>query len=244
MIIERAEPSAVNDPSLLVDYVNPLRPGSVGSVGSVVHGVYRKRNRKFEARHEIIGDCDALWECGRLRVANVLFYIRSHLPFVLRMSFANINGEEIRTVLVLIVDLNEISDLAAKRRSSVAAKNQNERFLANPFVQIASRTPVERKHTNVGRAIADFEIPFVPLRQSVTKKTVNIARTAHEMSEDEISSEEQDQDRAENPLPGGMFALGNRFIHGSISTSAKGSLRSLECQSRYRSRNFPNESSQ
>lgn len=63
-------------------------------VGDVAHRVHAERQREFEALREIVGDGEALAERFRLRIADVLVNVALLLPFVLRMSFADIDGEE------------------------------------------------------------------------------------------------------------------------------------------------------
>jgi hypothetical protein len=57
------------------------------------------------------------------------------LPLVSRMRFAHVHSQEVRVIFVVVVNLHHVTDVAAKRRSSVTAKNYNERprpgFLAN-----------------------------------------------------------------------------------------------------------------
>jgi hypothetical protein len=77
----------------------------------------------MEALDEIVGDGDALRQSLRLRIANVFVHIAFHLPFVLRMGFAYVNGQKIRASLVIVVEIYEVAYLAAKGRSGVAAKD-------------------------------------------------------------------------------------------------------------------------
>jgi hypothetical protein len=170
-------------------------------VRRVIHGVNGHRQRKVKARDEIVGDGHALGKGARLRIANILIDVRLHLPFVLRMSFANVHREKIGAVFVFIVDLDEISNLAAEGRSSVAAKNEHERTAANLVVQIKGSAAIQREYARVRRAIADVQITLVPLRQGVAKEAVNISRAAHEMGEREISREQQESQARENPFP-------------------------------------------
>ena len=123
MIIERTQAAAVNDLSRPVNDVDSLWPRSVGVIGRVIHRVDGDGNWKMEARHKIVGDGYSLGERGGLRVANVLGDVRLHLPFVLRMRFADVDSQKIGAVFVLVVNLDEISNLAAERRSSIAPEN-------------------------------------------------------------------------------------------------------------------------
>jgi hypothetical protein len=55
-----------------------------------------------------------------------------HLPNIAGMRFIDVNNEEGYPVLVLAVQLVERGNLPAKGRSSVTAKDENNRFPAAP----------------------------------------------------------------------------------------------------------------
>lgn len=118
----------------------------------------------MEARDEIVGDGDALRKRSRLHVANILVDVRLHLPFILRMRFANVHSQEIGAIFILVINLDEISNLAAERRSSVAAENHDERAFADALVQIKRGASVERKYTRVRSLVTHMQIALVPLR--------------------------------------------------------------------------------
>ena len=44
------------------------------------------------------------------------------------MRFANVDGEKVRVILVVVEDLDDVADLATEGRSSKAAKDEDERF--------------------------------------------------------------------------------------------------------------------
>ncbi len=102
------------------------------------------------------------------------------------MRFANIDGEEIRPVFIVVIDVDEISNLAAEWRSSVAAENQDQRLFANPLVKIPRRVAVESVDPRVWSEIADMQIAFMPLRKRIAKEAVNVAWPAHEMGKNEV----------------------------------------------------------
>jgi hypothetical protein len=145
MVIERPNPTAISDLALFIDDVNALRPRGIGVIGDIVHIIHAEGNWEVKALDEIVGNGHALLRAMRLRVADILIHIRFHLPLVERMRFANIYGEEIRAILVIGIQVDEVAYLAAKRRSRVAAEHQNQRALANAVAQMKSRMPVERQ---------------------------------------------------------------------------------------------------
>lgn len=131
--MERPHPSAIRDVACSIDDVQPLWPRRVSAVRRIAHVIDAKRQRKFVARGEILGDGHALFQRLRLRVANVIFHVGLHLPFVGGMRFADVHGEKIRFVFVIVVNLNDVAHLAAEGRSGEAAKHQDQRACADAF---------------------------------------------------------------------------------------------------------------
>lgn len=143
MVIEWTDPAPVHDLSLLINNVDALRPRRIGMVGDVMHIIDAKRNREVETLNEIISDGYALFGGVRLRVTHTLIHVRLHLPFIKRMRFANVDGQEIRPILVIIVKSDEVTYLAPERWSGIAAKHQNQRPLADAITQVKSSMTVE-----------------------------------------------------------------------------------------------------
>ena len=140
----------------------------------------------METRHEIVGDSDALRKRSRLHVADILIDVRLHLPFILRMRFANVHGQEIGAIFIVVINLDEISNLAAEGRSSVAAENQDQRAFANALVQVERGASIERKYARIRGAVTHMQIALMPLRHCVTQKSVDVARPSHEMRQHEV----------------------------------------------------------
>jgi hypothetical protein len=61
------------------------------------------------------------------------------------MRFANIDLKKIGAVFVIFVEFYEVADPATKRRSSVAAEDEDERLLAEVVMQMKCVFSVERK---------------------------------------------------------------------------------------------------
>ncbi len=120
-------------------------------VSGVAHVVDAEGQRKFEAHGEIPGDGHALLERFRLRVANVILHIGFHLPFVGGMRFADVHGEKINVIFVVVVDLNDVAHLAAEGRSSEAAKHQHQRPRAEAFAKMKMAHAVESQQSHVRR---------------------------------------------------------------------------------------------
>src|SRR5580704_7533874 len=111
----------------------------------------------MEALDEVVGDGNPLHQSLRLRVANVFVHIAFHLPFVLRMGFADVNGQKIRASFVIVVKIYEVAYLAAEGRSGVAAKDQDERALADAIAEMKLCLAIEAHQRDVRSAVADVK---------------------------------------------------------------------------------------
>jgi hypothetical protein len=190
MVIKGSQPAAVDDFPRLINDVDTLGPASVGEIGGFVHVVHAQGQGEMEALDEIVGNGDALRQSLRLRIANVFVHIAFHLPFVLRMRFADVNGQKIHASLVIVVKIYEVAYLAAKGRSGIAAKNQDERALADASAEMEFRLSIEAHQRDVRSAVAHVEVPAMPLRQRVAQEAVHIARAAHEMAKHAVHKDE------------------------------------------------------
>jgi hypothetical protein len=179
MIVERAEASAIHDLSGFIDDVEAFRPCCVGVISDVVHVVHGERQGEMESLNEIVGDGHSLREGVRLGVANVLIHVGFHLPFIERMSFADIDGEKVGAVLVIVIERDEVAYLAAEGGSGVTSEDQNQGALPDPFAQVKGGLAVEREQAHIRRLVAYMKITVAPLRKRVTQETVDVARTAH-----------------------------------------------------------------
>jgi hypothetical protein len=129
------------------------------------------------------------------------------------MSLADIDGEEIGAVLVIVIERDEVAYLAAEGRSGVASEDEDQWALADPFAQVKGGLAVERKQTHVRRAVADMKIAIAPLRECVAQETVDVARTAHQVTEDAIARAEKYDYSERRPFP--PFQGAPRFPRGA-----------------------------
>ena len=123
MIVKRSQSASIGYFPGFVDDVNALGPTSVSQVCRFVHVIHADGQREMKALDEIVGDGDALSERLRLGIANSFVHVAFHLPFVLRMRFANINGQEVRLRFVIVIEIDEVAYLAAEGRSGIAAED-------------------------------------------------------------------------------------------------------------------------
>ena len=191
MIVEWAQAPAINDFPGFVNNVEAFRPCCVGVIGNVVHVVHGKRQGKVKTLDEVVGDGDSLHEGVRLGVADVLIHVGLHLPFIERMRLANIDGEEVGAVLVIVIERDEVAYLAAEGRSGVASEDEDQWALADPFAQVKGGLAIECEQPHVRRAVADMKIAIAPLRECVAQETVDVARTTHQVTEGAIARAEK-----------------------------------------------------
>ena len=219
IVFEGAVAAFVRDTALLVEDIEALGPGGVGVIGGVVHFVDAEGDGIFEALGEIVGDGDALLERFRLGVADVVFvfFIRFHLPLVERMRFADVDGEEIGAVLVVVVDLRDVTNLAAEGRSSETAEDENERFAFGAFANMKARGAIERDKSCIWRVAADLQIASMHVRQSVPDHADRVFGTTGEEAEPDDGGDNENADCDQGPFEERMHGLSlyrYRLING------------------------------
>jgi hypothetical protein len=89
------------------------------------------------------------------------------LPFVERVGFADIDGEEIGAVFIVVEDLRDIANLATEGRSSEAAEDEDQRLALGAFAEVKACGAIERDKNRVGRIAADLEVAAMHVRQGV-----------------------------------------------------------------------------
>ncbi len=82
----------------------------------------------MEVSHARVGDFLPILFCGWIRKQNTFLDVALHLPEIARMSLVDVHNEERYLIFILLVQLIERGNLPAKWRSSVTAKDENNRF--------------------------------------------------------------------------------------------------------------------
>jgi hypothetical protein len=116
------------------------------------------------------------------------------LPFIERMSFADVDGEEIGAVLIVVEDLRDIANLASEGRSSEAAKDEDERLAFGAFADVKARGAIERDKGGVGGVAADLEIASVHVWESVADHADGVFGAAGQDGEADGDREKKDGD--------------------------------------------------
>ena len=136
VIFERAIAAAISDLAIFINDVEAFRPRGIGVVGGVIHVIDAEGNGILVTFRKIVGDGQAVREIPRLRVANIVFDVGFHLPLVGGMGFANVYGQKISVIFVIIENAHDVADLATERRSGEAAENQDQRLSAGTFANM------------------------------------------------------------------------------------------------------------
>ena len=205
--MERSHTAAVSDASALVNDVEPFRPGRVGQVRGVAHIVDAEGQSEFESLDEIVGDKHALLQRFWLRVADFILQVGFHLPFIGGVRFANVDRQEIRMLFVILVDLNEVANLAAKGRSSKTAKHQNQRPAAGAFANVKTAGAIERDDPSVGRIAAHSQRSAMHVRQGVARHAIGVLGTSCQDGQPDERSHEQDAKNSRRPFPKTIHAV-------------------------------------
>ena len=208
LVVERAHAAAISDSSAFINDIEPFGPGGVSEVSGVAHIVDAEGQGITEALDKIICNHDALLKVFRLRVADVIFQVGFHLPFVGGMSFAHVDSQKVRVLLVIVKNLNEVANLAAERRSSETAKDKNQRTRPSPFAEMKTVCPIQSQEPHVRRVAANFQISAMHVRQRVAHHAVSVSGTSREIAKGGKSrDQEQCQCRAKPLQECVQFAL-------------------------------------
>jgi hypothetical protein len=116
------------------------------------------------------------------------------LPEVAGVSFVNVDDEEGDAVAVLLVELVERGNLPAKRRSSIAAEDEDDGLLAAEGGEGYGFGMVEKREGEVGGFVANLEMAGAGLLPHGLKR------------------EEDERDRADAHHEAGEFF--GRLAHG------------------------------
>jgi hypothetical protein len=83
------------------------------------------------------------------------------------VGFADVDGEEIGSVFIVVEDLRDVADLATEGRSSEAPEHEDERFAFGAFADVEMGCAIEGDESGVGGVAADLEVASVHVGESV-----------------------------------------------------------------------------
>jgi hypothetical protein len=72
------------------------------------------------------------------------------------MSLANIDGEEIDVILVIVIELNDVANLATERRSSETAEDEDERTTSGFLANVKAAGAIECDKPRIRSVVAHF----------------------------------------------------------------------------------------
>jgi hypothetical protein len=99
------------------------------------------------------------------------------------MSLANVDSQEIGVVLVIVVELNDVANLAAERRSSETAENEYERTASGFFADVKVGRAIERDKPGIGSGIPHFQIAAMHVGKSIADHVEGVFRAASHEAE-------------------------------------------------------------
>ena len=119
----------VGDPALPVNQIKAIGPAGVGALGGVAKLIEHGRKFQSQLAHTSTRKESPFFFVLRTGKNNLVFYVALHLPDVAGMSFGDVHHQKSNAVGVLFVEFVESGSLPPEGRSSVAAKNQDDRLL-------------------------------------------------------------------------------------------------------------------
>ena len=117
------------------------------------------------------------------------------------MRFANVDGQKIGVLFVILVNLNDVADLATERRSSKASKDQHERTIAGALANVKAGDAVQCYNPRVRRIAAYFQRAAMHVRQSVPHHAVRVSRTSCHHGQSDKGSDEEHAKYSRRPFP-------------------------------------------
>jgi hypothetical protein len=94
------------------------------------------------------------------------------------MRLAYVDRQKVGVILIVVVNLNDVADLATKRRSSVAAEDHHERPRTSAFPQMKVILAIQRKEPCIGRVISRMQPATMHVRQRVAQHIEGVLRAA------------------------------------------------------------------
>src|SRR5947208_7741115 len=116
------------------------------------------------------------------------------------MRLADVHGQKINMIFVVVVNLNDVAHLAAEGRSSKTAKHQYQRACAKAFADVEMIRAIERQQSSVGSVAAYFQCATMHVRQGIAHHAVSVFGAARHVTERAARREEQHGENTRNPF--------------------------------------------
>jgi hypothetical protein len=105
------------------------------------------------------------------------------------MSLANIDSEEIDVILVIVIELNDVANLATERRSSEAAEDKDERTASGFIAKVKTAGAIERDKSSIRSVVADFQVTTMHVGESVADHVEGVFGSAGHEAEKDVDSQ-------------------------------------------------------
>ena len=154
---EWARRALVTNQSVGADDVEAIRPAGVRALDPVVDTVDERRHFDRQLHDAGFRRVFTLVVRLRRREQDAILHVRRQLPQIDGMRLLDIDDEERGPIAVLLVQAIQLGDPRAKRRSSVAAEDEDHRFVT---VFVRQRDPAIASKNGQGkvrRCIAELE---------------------------------------------------------------------------------------
>ena len=106
------------------------------------------------------------------------------------MRFANVDGQKIGVLFIILVNLNDVANLATEGRSSKTPEDEHKRPLMSSFADVETAHAVQCDNARVRRIAAHFQRAAMHVRQRVTHHSVGVLRAPRYIGQRGKSREE------------------------------------------------------
>jgi hypothetical protein len=107
------------------------------------------------------------------------------------MSFANIDSEEIGVVLVIVIELNDVANLAAERRSSETAEDKDEWAAGGFFSDVKAGRTIERDKPHIRSVVAHLQVAAMHVGKSIADHVEGLFRPARHEAEKDVNPQQK-----------------------------------------------------
>jgi hypothetical protein len=104
-------------------------------------------------------------------------------------------------VFVITVNLNDVADLATKRRSSETPKNKHERPRSGALTDMEVVRSIECDKSRIGRIIAYDQCPAMHVRQGIAHHPVGVLGASRHDREADEHGEQEHKNYTGRPFP-------------------------------------------
>jgi hypothetical protein len=105
------------------------------------------------------------------------------------MSLANIDSEEIDVILVIVIELNDVANLATERRSSETAEDEDERTASGFFANVKAAGAIERNKASIRSVVADLQVTAMHVGESVADHVEGVFGAASHEAEKDVDTQ-------------------------------------------------------